>query len=113
MKRFMLTLFVIAALTFVMLPLISSAQDKPNNKEEKRFKPDVSQATRHDVSKPLREMVPLKAGKARKYENPMNFAQKGAASDQQDGALQSTAFPNVAGYAGLNFEGVGEGLAGL
>jgi hypothetical protein len=112
MKRFTLTLFIVAALTFVMLPIISSAQNQSSNKEEKRFKPEVTKATRHDVSKPLREMMPLKAGKARKYENPMNFAKKGAASDQQDGALQSTAFPNVAVTAGLNFEGVGEGLVG-
>jgi hypothetical protein len=112
MKRFTLTLFIIAALTFVMLPVISLAQNQSADKEEKQFKPEVTKATRHDVSKPLREMIPLKAGKARKYENPMNFAGKNVAPDQVDGALQSTAFANVPVTNGLNFEGVGEGLAG-
>jgi hypothetical protein len=116
MRRFTLTLFIISALTaltFVTLPVLSSAQDQSAAaKEAKQFKPEVTEAVRHDTSKPLREIMPLKAGKARKYENPMNFARKDVPAGQSDGAVQSSAVLSVPIVSGLNFEGIGEGLPG-
>jgi hypothetical protein len=115
MRRFKLSLLLVSitALTFVTLSPLSSAQDQSAaDKEAKQFKPEVTNAVRHDTSKPLREIAPLKAGKARKYENPMNFSRKDLPADQADAAVQSSAVLSVPIVNGLNFEGIGEGLPG-
>ncbi len=113
MQRFALSLFIVFALTLVTLPVLSSAQNQTAaDKEQKQFKPEVTNAVRHDTSKPLREIMPLVAKKARDYENPMNFVSKNVPADQADGAVQANSFASVPVTNGLNFEGVGEGLAG-
>jgi hypothetical protein len=113
MRRFNLTLFIVSALTLLTLPVLSSAQNQSAaDKEAKQFKPEVTKAVRHDTSKPLREIMPLVAKKAREYENPMNFVRKNVPADQADGAVQANAFASVPVTNGLNFEGVGEGLVG-
>ncbi|HUS09065.1 MAG TPA: hypothetical protein VMZ30_01275 [Pyrinomonadaceae bacterium] len=113
MRRFTLTLFLVSALTLATLPLISSAQNQSaTDRAPIQLRPEVTNAVRHDTSKPLREMMPLKAGKAREYENPMNFSRKNVPADQKDGAVQSSAVLSVPIVTGLNFEGIGEGLPG-
>ncbi len=113
MRRFTLTLFIVSALTLATLPLLSLAQNQSaTDRAPIQFRPDVTNAVRHDTSKPLREIMPLKAGKARKYENPMNFSRKNVPADQKDGAVQSSAVLSVPIVTGLNFEGIGEGLPG-
>jgi hypothetical protein len=106
-----LTLLAFAAV--LVLPTLIYAQrgetSTPPGAAERQLKPVITQA-RHDVSRPLRDIAPLKAKKVREYENPMNFTKKGAASDQPDGAVQSVIGPAVPVTAGLNFEGIGEGL---
>jgi hypothetical protein len=113
MRRLTLTLFIVSALTFVMLPVFSSAQNQSGvDKTPKQSNPEISAAVRHDTSKPLREIMPLAPKKAREYENPMNFVKKNVPADQADGAVQASAFASVPVTNGLNFEGIGEGLAG-
>jgi hypothetical protein len=113
MRRLTLTLSIISALTFVMLPVFTSAQNQSAaDKAPKQSNPDISAAVRHDTSKPLREIMPLAPKKAREYENPMNFVKKNVPADQVDGAVQASAFASVPVTNGLNFEGIGEGLAG-
>ena len=102
MKRIFVSLIVLAIA--VSLPILAFGQ-KGNGKAE------VMKAVKHDTSRPLREVTPLKASK-REYENPMNFVQKGAPTDQNDPVVQSVADPLVPVTGGLNFEGVGEGFAG-
>jgi hypothetical protein len=113
MRRLTLTLSIISALTFVMLPVFTSAQNQSAaDKAPKQSNPEISAAVRHDTSKPLREIMPLAPKKAREYENPMNFVKKNVPADQVDGAVQASAFASVPVTNGLNFEGIGEGLAG-
>ena len=113
MRRFTLTLFLVSALTLATLPLISSAQNQSaTDRAPIQLRPEITDAVRHDTSKPLREIMPLKAGKGREYENPMNFSRKNVPADQADGAVQSSAVLSVPIINGLNFEGIGEGLAG-
>ena len=109
---------LIASLTLLtfgavfVLPTLVYGQRGRTGTGAGQLKPIIS-AARHDTSRPLRDIAPLKPGKARKYENPMNFAKKGPATNQPDGALQSVIGPSVPVTAGLNFEGVGEGLPGF
>ncbi|HKQ53568.1 MAG TPA: hypothetical protein VJT74_14425, partial [Pyrinomonadaceae bacterium] len=111
MKSKLIASFTLLALTAVLvLPTLVYGQ-RGRTGTTGQLKPIVT-AARHDTSRPLRDIAPLKAGKARKYENPMNFARKGAATDQPDGAVQSLIGPSVPVTAGLNFEGIGEGLPG-
>ena len=113
MRRTVFALFTVFVMIFVMLPVSFIAQDQSaSDKEPKAIKLKVEKALRQDTSKPLREIIPLKAGKARKFDNPMNFVKRDVPENQADGALQAVAFPNVPVTAGLNFEGVGEGLPG-
>ncbi|SRR6266498_122407 len=113
MRRLTLTVFIVSALTFVMLPVFISAQNQSAaDKAPKQSNPEISAAVRHDTSKPLREIMPLAPKKAREYENPMNFVKKNVPPDQADGAVQASAFASVPVTNGLNFEGIGEGLVG-
>ena len=112
MRRFIITLCLVSALIFVMLPVSSAQDQQAADRETKQSRPEVTNAVRHDTSKPLREIMPIKAGKAREYENPMNFSRKNVPADQADGAVQSSAVLSVPIINGLNFEGIGEGLPG-
>ena len=112
MRRLIITLCLVSALIFVMLPVSSAQDQQAADRETKQSRPEVTSAVRHDTSKPLREIMPIKAGKAREYENPMNFSRKNVPADQADGAVQSSAVLSVPIVTGLNFEGIGEGLPG-
>jgi hypothetical protein len=112
MRRFIISLSLVSALIFVMLPVSSAQDQQAANRVTKQSGPEVTSAVRHDTSRPLREIMPIKAGKAREYENPMNFSRKDTPADQADGAVQSSAVLSVPIINGLNFEGIGEGLPG-
>lgn len=75
-------------------------------------KAEVSRAARHDVSKPLREIMPAAPGKRHHIENPMLFRGK-PETGQSDPVVQANASPNVPVTGGLNFEGVGDGAHGF
>ena len=112
MKRKLVASLTLAAFGAVfVLPSLVYGQRGKTDAAQRQSKPIVT-AARHDTSRPLREIAPLKAGKARKYENPMNFAKRDAPTDQPDGAVQAVTGLSVPVTAGLNFEGIGEGLPG-
>lgn len=75
-------------------------------------KPEVGRAAKHDVSKPLREIMPAAPVKRNRVENPMNFMAK-SREPQADPIVQANVSPNVPVTGGLNFEGVGDGAYGF
>src|SRR5918911_1991737 len=110
MRRKVIALFTTAAFSLVLiLPALVKSSPAKKSADQSQLKVEVTKA-RHDVSRPLRDILPLKAKKAREYENPMNFVKKGAPSDQIDPAVQTVGGPSVPTTPGLNFEGIGEGL---
>jgi hypothetical protein len=110
MRRKVIALFTMAAFSLVLvLPALVKSSPAKKGGDQPQLKVEVTKA-RHDVSRPLRDILPLKAKKAREYENPMNFVRKGAPSDQIDPAVQTVGGPSVPTTPGLNFEGIGEGL---
>ncbi len=115
-RKLVVSLTLLAYGAVFVLPTLVYAQrgetGTPPGAAQRQLKPVVTQA-RHDTSRPLRDTAPLKASKVRKYENPMNFAKKGAASNQPDEAVQAVTGPAVPVTPGLNFEGIGEGLPGF
>ena len=67
-----LTLLTLAAV-LVMPTLVYGQRGRTNTTPgapRSQARPIVT-AARHDVSRPLRDIAPLRPGKARKYENPM------------------------------------------
>src|SRR5829696_4434734 len=115
-RKLVASLTLLAFVAVLVLPTLVYAQRGRTNTTQAagqgQSKPIITQA-RHDVSRPLRDIAPLIPGKARKYENPMNFAKKAPASDQQDGAVQSVTGLAVPVTAGHNFEGIGNGMPGF
>ena len=97
---------VFASMVMLCAALSSSAFAQPGKKAH------VSKAEKHDVSRPLREVTPLNTAKTRTWKNPMNFVERAGPAGQKDPVLQENTVPNIAVTGGLNFEGVGEGLAG-
>ncbi len=115
-RKLVASLTLLAFVAVLVLPTLIYAQrgetHSPPGAPQQQLKPVVTQS-RHDLSRPLRDIAPLVPGKARKYENPMNFAKKRPASDQPDGAVQSVTGPSVPVTAGHNFEGIGNGMPGF
>lgn len=106
MKKVLTPLFTLCSV--LLLPSLVFGQDKS-------IKFEVKNAERFDVSKPLREIIPLKAKVSRKDFEPKRFGladAAGLAPSALDPAVQSSYAPLIAVTAGLNFEGVGEGLPG-
>jgi hypothetical protein len=60
----------------------------------------------------LREIEPLKVKEGRKEAQPKRFFGDVSRAESQDTAIQASTSPLVAITAGLNFEGVGEGITG-
>jgi hypothetical protein len=115
-RKLMALLTLLAFATVLVLPTLVHGQRGRTSgaagAQQTQSNPMVT-AGRHDVSRPLRDIAPLRPGKAREYENPMNFAKKAPAPDQPDGAVQSVTGPSVAVSAGHNFEGIGNGMPGF
>ena len=101
MKKLELSLYTLAVA--LCLPAFAFAQGRIE-------KLPASAAAKHDVSKPLREITPLKAKTNRKDFEPKRPAEPGGQFD--DPVVQSSYSPLIAVTAGLNFEGVGDGLPG-
>ncbi len=89
---------LVALFAALCLPALVSGQAKS----------EVTRASKHDVSKPLREITPIAAKTNRKDFEPKRPAEPGGQYD--DPVVQSSSVPSIAVTSGLNFEGVGEGL---
>src|SRR5215213_2428633 len=111
-RKLVASLTLLAFGAVFVLPALVYGQRGRTGTDAGQSKPIITSA-RHDTSRPLRDIAPLRPGKARKYENPMNFAKKAPATDQPDGALQSLIGPSVPVTAGHNFEGIGNGMPGF
>src|SRR5215813_310486 len=103
---------VVALSTAALCPTLVNAQSVSDDKPA-QGPPEVSRSIRQDLSRPLRDIAPLKAKEGRE-EKPLRYFKEVGSKDAKDTALQSFATPavNVAITPAFNFEGVGEGLAG-
>ena len=100
MKKVFVSVFCLCVVA--LLPSLAFGDEK--------IKVDVKHAEKFDTSRPLREVAPVPVKITRK-----EYAPKRANEDtgqHADPAIQSSVSPMVAITQGLNFEGVGEGLAG-
>ncbi|HEX7174309.1 MAG TPA: hypothetical protein VF240_03385 [Pyrinomonadaceae bacterium] len=101
MKKVLTSLFTLCAV--LLLPTLVFGQGRID-------KLPAAKAVKHDTSRPLREITPVKGGASRTDFEPKRPAEPGG--EFNDPVVQSSAVPLVAITAGLNFEGVGEGLPG-
>jgi hypothetical protein len=111
MKRVFTSL--VALCSVLLLPALVVGQAKPD--KLKLDKVEIKNAVRHDISKPLSEIISVLARTNRKDFEPKRFSAAGAnaASAQvKDTALQSFANASIAITGGLNFPGIGNGVYG-
>ena len=76
--------------------------------------PQVITAVQHDVSQPLRDIppVPPESGSKREMHRHETHAAPQVTPSQTDPVLQTSVGPLVATTAGLNFDGIGQGVYG-
>ncbi|MGB8510550.1 MAG: hypothetical protein WCD76_19405 [Pyrinomonadaceae bacterium] len=104
MKRAFVSTFFLCAAALLLLPALALGQSKPII--------ETRQAVRFDVSRPLRDIVARPAKTSRSDFEPKRFG-TAPSSQSNDPVIQSFASPSIAITAGLNFEGVGEGISGF
>ena len=102
MKKVLTPLFTLCAV--LLLPTLVFGQGRIE-------KLPAAKAVKHDTSRPLREITPVKGKTNRKDFEPKRPAEPGG--EFNDPVVQSSAAPLVAITQGLNFEGVGDGLTGF
>jgi hypothetical protein len=100
MKKAFVLISILCAV--VILPAAAFGQEK--------LKVESKRAEKFDKSKPLRDIAPLPVKVTRTEYEPKRPAEQTGQHD--DPVIQSYTSPSIAVTAGLNFEGVGEGLPG-
>lgn len=95
--------------SILLLPALVFGQAKPD-------KAEVKKAVRQDVSRPLREIAPAQGKTNRTDFEPKRFGRTSdstlSSAQTRDSALQDFASPSIAITAGLNFDGIGQGVYG-
>jgi hypothetical protein len=101
-------------LSILLLPALVHAQVRTIKIDQT----EIKQARRQDVSRPLREILPLAVTTSRKDFEPKRFGvpptdlSTNAKRLSEAAVLQSAAAPAIAITQGLNFEGIGQGQYG-
>jgi hypothetical protein len=109
---------LVTVFSILLLPAIVFAQGRPGTlaKPEVLDHVEVKRAVRQDVSRPLREIMPAVGKTNRSDFEPKRFGNPTDSSSSStkapDTALQDFASPSIAITAGLNFDGIGQGVYG-
>ena len=97
---------LVTVLSLLLLPTLVFGQGKS----------EVKKAVRHDVSRPLREMAQSEGKLNRDEFEPKRFGNDVSAPSSSkpadDPVLQAFSSPSIAITAGLNFDGIGQGVYG-